>query len=240
MRINSTDERAISLIGAIQQGETKTLRRILEAEPALATATLTGQRGEGRSLLHIATDWPGQFPNVAETIALLAAMGADVDAKLQSGPHDETPLHWAASSDDTAAVAALLDAGADIEAPGAVFTRGAPMSDAVIFAKWGAAKLLLARGAKTTLTESAALGLLDRLAEALETGPTPDCITKAFWHACRGGQLGAAERLLGAGANLNWVGWDDQTPLDAAAKSANEKLIAWLLSQGARHAAEVQ
>ena len=83
-------------------------------------------------MLHLATDWPGHLPRVGETIALLAAAGAPVDGRF-AGPHEETPLHWAASCDDIAALDALLDAGADIEADGAVLTGGTPLSDAVVF-----------------------------------------------------------------------------------------------------------
>jgi ankyrin repeat protein len=49
-------------------------------------------------------------------VAALVAAGADVHARF-TGPHTETPLHWAASSDDVGVLDALLDAGADIEAP---------------------------------------------------------------------------------------------------------------------------
>ncbi|MCF2940031.1 ankyrin repeat domain-containing protein [Paenibacillus alkaliterrae] len=35
-----------------------------------------------------------------------------------NGPHTETPLHWAASSDDLEMLDVLLDAGADIEKHG--------------------------------------------------------------------------------------------------------------------------
>ena len=105
--------------------------------------------------MHIATDWPGHFPNVAATIAALAAAGADVNARTSPHPTDpnclETPLHWAASSNDVTAVDALLDAGADIEATGAVFTGGAPLSDAVVFANWEAAQRLVERGASAHL-----------------------------------------------------------------------------------------
>jgi uncharacterized protein len=40
------------------------------------------------------------------------------DDRSGGGSHDETPLHWAASSDDVEVLDALLDLRADIEAPG--------------------------------------------------------------------------------------------------------------------------
>ena len=147
---------------------------MLKEHPALATGVIRDDKGAGRTLLHMATDWPGHFPNVAATIKMLADAGADPNAGLYDSPIDacETPLHWAASSDDVAAIDALLDNGADIEAPGAVFTWGTAMSDAVIFAQWHAARRLLARGAKTTLTQAAALGVDDRVRELCVERPT--------------------------------------------------------------------
>jgi ankyrin repeat protein len=68
-----------------------------------------------RTLLHAATDWPGHYPRNVETVTLLLRAGAEVDARF-AGPHTETPLHWAASSDDVEVLDALLDADADIEA----------------------------------------------------------------------------------------------------------------------------
>jgi ankyrin repeat protein len=88
-------------------------------------------------LLHVVTDWPGHFPNGATTVAVLVAAGADVNARF-TGPHTETPLHWAASSDDVEALDALLDADADLEAPGAVIAGGTPLTDAVAFGQWHA------------------------------------------------------------------------------------------------------
>jgi ankyrin repeat protein len=46
---------------------------------------------------------------VAATVAALVEAGADVNARF-TGPHTETPLHWAASSGDVAVLDALLDA----------------------------------------------------------------------------------------------------------------------------------
>jgi ankyrin repeat protein len=171
-------------------------------------------------------------------VAVLIAAGADPNAVCtHTAPHGarETPLHWAASSDDVAVLDALLDGGADIEAPGAVFTGGAPMSDAVIFAQWKAARRLLERGARTTLSQAAALGLLDRVEGCFATeAQAPETVTGAFWHACRGGERGTAEYLLDRGAELNWIGWDHKTPLDAA--DGGSDLARWLRSRGARSA----
>jgi 3-Oxoacyl-[acyl-carrier-protein (ACP)] synthase III C terminal/Ankyrin repeat len=94
----------------------------------------------------VVTDWPGHYPNRAATVAALVAAGAEVNARF-TGPHAETPLHWAASSDDVPVLDALLDAGADIDAPGAVIGGGAPLSDATAFGQWNAARRLVERGA---------------------------------------------------------------------------------------------
>ena len=120
--ISTEDPLAVATVAAIAAGDLETLRRLLAANPSLVTARLGDDDPDGmsRSLLHVATDWPGHFPEVAASIAVLVAAGADVNARFR-GPHAETPLHWAASSDDVAALDALLDAGADIGAPPAPF-----------------------------------------------------------------------------------------------------------------------
>jgi len=61
-----------------------------------------------------------------------------------------------------------------------------------------------------------------------EIPPTPEEITEAFWSACHGDQRQVAELLLRRGADINWVGWDDLTPLDAARRSDAGDLAAWL------------
>ena len=166
---------------------------------------------------------------------MLVRAGADVNARFH-GPHTETPLHWAASSDDVDAIDALLDAGADIEASGAVLGGGTPLADACGFGQWHAARRLVERGATTRLKDAAALGLTDRIeaAFAAEPIPAPDEVTVAFWSACHGGQRQAAEYLLGRGADLNWIGWDDLTPLDVATQAEASDLVDWLRSKGAK------
>ncbi len=216
-------------VEAIRTGDVEALKRLLTADPSLVSKRPDGER----TLLHIATDWPGHFPNVGETIAELVACGAEVNAQF-CGAHTETPLHWAASSDDLDALNALLEHGADIESTGAVIDGGTPLADAVAFRQWRAANRLIEWGARATIWQAAALGLMDRLEEYLAADPRPsaDVITNAFWNACHGGQLEAARRLKACGADLNWIGHDQLTPLAAAAGNGNQAVTEWLVGFG--------
>ena len=245
LHIPADDARAVAIVAAIQSGDAETLQRELRATPDLATARIVDGRGVARTLLHIVADWPGHFSNGARIVAALIAAGADVDASVvHAGPNGsaETPLHWAASSDDVDVLDALLDGGADIEAPGAVFTGGPPMSDAVVFAQWRAARRLLERGARTTIWQAAALGLLDRVEGFCSETPPPtvEQITNALWHACRGGQRSVAEYLSTRGADRNWIGYDHKTPLDVANESGASHLVEWLRANGAMRASELR
>jgi ankyrin repeat protein len=234
--IPADDPLAVALMSAIRSGDVPQLERLLQHDPALAAARIVDDKLVRRSLLHIVTDWPGHFPEGARTAALLVRYGADVNASVNhpTAPSAETPLHWAASCDDVPLIDALLDAGADIEAPGAIFTDGAPMSDAVVFAQWNAAGRLLERGAQTTFWQSAALGLLDNVRSHFDTAsqPSEEEITNALWHACRGGQREVAEFLVARGADPNWIGYDDKTPLQLAEESGNHELADWLRRNG--------
>jgi ankyrin repeat protein len=228
-RIPADDPLAVAVVSAIRAGDVARLHRLLEANAQLAGAQIVDPRcDDTRSLLHIATDWPGQFPNAAPIVAALIAAGADVNARFH-GAHTETPLHWAASSDDVEALDALLDAGADIDAPGAVIGGGTPLADAVAFGQWAAARRLLERGARTTLWQAAALGLADRVRDELsETKPTQGDLDNALWCAAHGGRRDTAELLLARGADPTWVGHDQLTAADAAERSGAAELAAWL------------
>jgi hypothetical protein len=101
-----TDEPlAVAAIDAIHTGDLPALKRLLAENPDLAQVRLGDNEpgGMSRTLLHVATDWPGHFPNGAATVAVLIEAGAEVNARF-SGPHTETPLHWAASSASGCAV----------------------------------------------------------------------------------------------------------------------------------------
>jgi ankyrin repeat protein len=240
MLLQSKDELAHAVTRAIHQGDIPSLQKLLAANPDLATARIIDAKGTQRSLPHIATDWPGHFPNVAKTIEALASAGSDLSAGCITTAvnHAETPLHWAASCDDAEAAGALLDHGANIEATGAIFTNGTAMSDAVVFAQWNVARLLIDRGAQTTIWQASALGLLDRVEKYFVADPPPSNeITGAFWNACRGGHRNTAEYLLDRGADINWLPpWAPVSPLDAAQQSGNDEMVEWLKSKGAKTA----
>jgi ankyrin repeat protein len=227
-------ERAASAaVEAVRAGDVESLKRLLTANPDLSKGRVDGQR----TLLHVATDWPAHFPNSAATVEVLIAHGADVNAPF-IGRHSETALHWAASSDDVAALDALLDHGADIEASGGVIDNGTPLADAVAFGQWRAARRLVERGAQTALWQAAALGLIARVEEHFAADPVRAAgeATNAFWCACHGGQRVTAEYLLDRGADMNWIGHGGLSPLDAATRSGALGLADWLRSRGARSA----
>ena len=220
---------AEAAVRAVRSGDVTALARALAEEPRLVLGPVPGHGG--RTLLHVATDWPGHHPDVAATVAVLVRAGADVNAPFL-GEHPETPLHWAASSDDVEAVVALLDAGADIDAPGAVIGGGTPLNDATAFGQWGAAHVLVERGAVVSAWDAAALGMTDRVAELLHEDPV-DSLGGLLWAACHGGNLETAVLLLEAGADVNWLGWDALTPLGAAERAGAVDVVGFLREHGA-------
>jgi uncharacterized protein len=225
---------AVAVLEAIHTGDSGALKRLLDENPGLARAQING-----RSPLHLVADWPGHFPNGAATVAALIAAGSDPNARV-AGEFPETPLHWAASCDDVEVLDALLDGGADIEAPGASIAGGTPLDDAVGYGQWRVARRLIERGARIEkLWHAAALGIMPLVKQQLASPAnlTPEAINDAFWQACHGGQRKAAEYLLDRGADLNWVPhWTDETPLDVAVSSGADDLVAWLRQLGASSA----
>lgn len=232
------DPVAIELGLAVRGGDVETIRRLLHDDPALVTARLLARRGGSGTALHLVTDWPGYFPNGPQIVRLLIGAGADPDG-LSPGyerkPGDETPLHYAASSDDVDVAEALIDGGADLEVPDG--SIGTPLDNAIGYKCWHVARLLVARGARVEKAwHASALGMLSRMEEILGDNPDQEVVSQAFWHASDGGQRRAAEYLLSRGADLAWQPeYAHGTALDTARGlgTRQENVISWLRDLGA-------
>ena len=238
----SDDPIAVAAVSAIQTGDVASLDRLLGEHPELVVARISPGEGCGtRTLLHVVTDWPGHFPNGAACVAVLVSAGADVNARFDDR-HTETPLHWAASSDDVEVLDALLDAGADIEADGAVIAGGTPLTDATAFGQWNAARRLLERGARATMWEAATMGLADRVEAYLSADPppSPEEVTRAFWARVTG--VSKSQPSCSATVVPTSIGsagtssrrWTPQPRSEAPA------VVEWLRGIGARSATDVR
>jgi uncharacterized protein len=228
---------AVELRTAVHGGDLDLVQRLLAGSPDLARVRFVARGGSGTAL-HFVTDWPGYFPNGPDMVRLLIDAGADPNATTTGAGKPETPLHYAASSDDVDVAVALIDRGADLETPDG--SIGTPLDNAIGYACWHVTRLLAMRGARIEkIWHAAALGMLDTLESLLVLGMDREEISKGFWHACGAGQRRAAERLLNAGADLAWVpDYAQGTALDAATGlgTRQENVIAWLRSIGARTA----
>ncbi len=225
--MDSQDPVALAVVHAIHAGDTASLASLLSQHPGLASEQIHGTR----TPLLVAADWPGYFPYAPAAVRLLIEAGADPNVDT-GGDRPETPLHWAASSDDADVAEALIGGGASIETPGG--SIGTPLDNAIGYGCWNVARLLVRNGARIDkLWHAAALGMMPRVEELLAADPAPTAqdITEAFWQACHGGQRRTAERLRAAGADLDATpGYSDQTAAQVAAEpgTQRENLITWL------------
>ena len=233
--MRSDDPVAVSLIQAIRAGDLEALARLLAEHPGLATTPLEDDRGGARTPLHVATDWPGYFPNGPAVVRALLDAGADPNVPGAGSGFGETPLHWAASSDDADVAEALLDGGADLEIRGGSIADGPPLANAVGYGCWHVARLLVARGAQAeTLWQAAALGLTAGVEELL-AGASSEEIVHAFWQACHGGQRRVAERLLARGADIHFrpdYAQASATEIAGTLDTRRQTMVAWLREAG--------
>lgn len=232
------------LVTAIVAGDVDRVGALLGEDPSRATATLPGNP---RSMLHHATDWPGHRPGVADTIALLVAAGADPDVAMpasEDGVVAETPLHWAASCDDVAAIDALLAGGATVDALGGIFGGCTPFEEAIIFDNDAAARRLLEAGATNYLPGAAALGRTDLIDSFFDGSdlrtdvgvlphwatfpPVQIVLDRAFQFACRAGHLDIARTLHGRGADPSSITPAGTSALDEASGNGHDHVVAWL------------
>lgn len=155
LRLSKDDATARTLIDAIHAGDVDSVQRMLAEHPGLAAARVVDEKGGSGTALHAATDWPGFFPNGPEIVRVLIGAGGDPNAAVEGSWHAETALHWAASSDDVEVARALIDGGADIEAP-ARRSPAEPHSmtpSATAAGRWPACSLRAARGSTGSGTQ---------------------------------------------------------------------------------------
>lgn len=245
MEMPASDRLAAALITAIHQGNLEAIATILALHPEIARARIRDSKGATRTPLHVVADWPAYFPEGPEVVRLLIAAGAEPNAAVTGMWHNETPLHWAASSDDSDVAVALIEGGADVEAVGGSIGGGTALDDAVGYGCWHVARLLVERGAEVNaLWKAAGLGMMESVKELMsaESPPSQEEIDHALWQACHGGQRRTAEFLLACGADVNAVpDHTTSTPLDAAPgpDTRREAIITWLRENGAKTAEEL-
>lgn len=85
--INTHEALAVAVVEAIHTGDVPTLQELLDSHSGLAAARL-GNAEMTRTLLQVATDWPGHYPSGPAIVTALVAAGAGVDGRF-TGPHTE-------------------------------------------------------------------------------------------------------------------------------------------------------
>lgn len=173
------------------------------------------------------------------------------------GDHLKTALHWAAEMDQAEVAAALVEAGADIEAR--TSWGAAPFDWAATMGSSRVAELLLARGSTgLTLITAASLGKLTAVSRIIESSedlsphrrrdaPTepddhwpPDSahirnetISDALYAAARNGHRDVVAYLLDQGADIDARGVFGATGLHWAAINGYQETVKFLVKRGA-------
>ncbi|MGQ0736963.1 MAG: hypothetical protein ACT4QD_25335 [Acidobacteriota bacterium] len=73
LHLDKKDPTSKAVVHAIQTGDVPTLERLLAEHSDLATAHIEHNDrcgAQSRTLLHIATDWPGHYPNGPAVVAV--------------------------------------------------------------------------------------------------------------------------------------------------------------------------
>lgn len=173
------------------------------------------------------------------------------------GDHLKTALHWAAEMDQVEVAAALIEAGADIEAR--TSWGAAPFDWAATMGSSRVADLLLARGATgLTLITVASLGKLSAVRQFIESSEDlsaharrdapkapddhwspdsahilKDTISDALYAAARNGHQDMVAYLLAQGANIDAKGVFGATGLHWASINGHQEAVEFLVKRGA-------
>ena len=195
---------AESLVDAVKQGHTSTVRALLDQH-----VDVNAPEGDGSTALH----WAVRTDQL-ETARWLIGAGATVATENRYGVRS---LLLACINGNAAMIELLLDAGADVNTSS--HERETALMTAARAGATAAVRVLLARGADVNQTESwrgqtalmwaAAEGYAPTVRALIEHGARLDLRSSggftALLFAVRQGQVGAVRALLHAGADVNSV-----------------------------------
>lgn len=229
---------------AVKNADLEQLQSLLQQYPYLINARAPENRPEyrkGASLLHILSAPPGHIRNRTQIAEFLIRKGSDVNSRLQYSRGD-TPLHWAARSDDIELIEVFLKHRADIESKGSVIESGSPLHVAIHFGSRNAAKYLAEKGADVHSAPLAAgLGKIElfRTLVSSESMQLPRykitlMYLKSFNYAVFNQQFTLADQLLLTGVDINGRhGMDNYTLLHLVAMRGSAPMAKYLLKNGA-------
>ncbi len=198
------------------------------------------------------TLWTAVALGEAAAIRELASAGADLDARMDRTNHRRTPLHLAVIKKQPAALAALIELGADLNLTDAVGLT--PLDQAALDDEHELTRMLLDAGASISLTAAIVLDRPDDVERFLRADPTMMSTTdnrrwaRIMVRAASRASGPVLERLLRTvmrhQAGLSIVNLQDDeetavdgapgyTPLHAAAWAGNDDAVVVLLQHGA-------
>ncbi len=234
-----------AFLAACSAGDTRALRAMAEADPALVNARGPG----GTTPLHQALKHPG-------TVRLLLSLGADPNVR-EDGDN-ALPLHVAAGYGPIDSVRALLDGGSDVHGAGDLHAMDV-IGWATIFAapRLDVVALLVEHGARHNIFSAIAMGDPDLVQRVVEEDPqalrrrlsTHEQEQSALHYviAPADGLLGGTfrtgehyrilERLIDLGADLEAKDARGRTPLAVAMLRGDTKAMGLLQAGGAREPA---
>ena len=216
-----------AFFAALQSRDLAAVEKMLAAEPSLASAkdakgvsavaralhASTGEgflpRRENRVLDAVLarkpqlSGWDVFSVGTAEQVR--AALAADASVLRARAGNGWTALHYAAFADNAAAAAALLGAGAEVDARAKNKFDNTPLQVGMLSQAREAARVLLALGANPNLKMSEGFTALH---EAAANGDVP-----------------SIEILLAAGADQKLLSPDGKSPLDLARERKQEAAI---------------
>jgi hypothetical protein len=226
--------RAVDLLDA---GDEEGLRAHLQAHPGLVHQRVEFEGGNyfrNPRLLEFAAENPVRRGTLPKNIAEIARIILDAGAKLDKAAIDSA-LGLVCSGRvprecgvQTSLIDVLCDYGAD---------PGSAMLPALVHAEFGAAEVLLRRGAGLSLPVAAATGRVEDV-QRLLSGASSEERHIALALACQHGRLQVVRLLLDAGEDpnrYNPVGCHSHsTPLHQAALAGHSEVVQLLIERGAK------